>query len=57
MGRNLALQELRTATAYLMMNFDFKFADDFNPGTFLDGVRGIRTTLFTHNLRVVATAR
>ena len=57
MGKNFAIQEMRTTAAYLLRTFDFKFAPDFVPEEFIPNVSGVRTTLFGKQLRVNVKSR
>ncbi|KZV71626.1 cytochrome P450 [Peniophora sp. CONT] len=57
LGKPLAMAEIRIAIAKLVLNYDIKFAPDFDPKAFFDGIINIRTTVMTYPLRVQAKRR
>lgn len=51
------MAELRVGIAKLMLNYDIKFAPDFDPKAFFDGIINIRTTVMTYPLKVQVKRR
>jgi len=57
LGRNLAMQELQIVASRLLLNYDLKFAPQFDSKKFTDGIENMRATIFRYPLTVVATRR
>ena len=51
------MAEIRISIAKLLLTYDVKFAPDFDPKAFFDGIINIRTTVMTYPLRVQVKRR
>ncbi|OCH88959.1 cytochrome P450, partial [Obba rivulosa] len=57
LGKPLAIQELRQVISKVLLTYDLKYAPEFDPVKFEEGIHNMRTTIFTYPLTVVATRR
>ncbi|EPQ56837.1 cytochrome P450 [Gloeophyllum trabeum ATCC 11539] len=57
MGRNLAIRELRMASAYLFLTFDIAFSDKFDSERWIQAISGVRSTIFGEPLLVKINKR